>query len=266
MSDLTRVTHELIESMNEKHNSNIPDPVRDFIEKVTFATPEDILSALRGALAEDWMAMPVWARNLAYRLVCLHHPDDAELLREAAADLLSFGPDWDEFAEDLKDRATQPRKGKTRTIHVTPWMHITTPGAGLNIDRLLPTSGSVHVARLNGKDMLDESSTFETFREKFAFPEYFGWNWHAFYDCLRDLQWHPSDYHILIIEAAEHALSDNDVAREELFRALHRAGRRWSYTKRPEGTTLSKFLIVLSCDEEAAPSVANNLAEIQKQA
>ncbi|MFE6806969.1 hypothetical protein ACFVEN_35750 [Streptomyces sp. NPDC057681] len=34
------------------------------------------------------MAMPVWARNLAFRLACLQRPDDPELLREAAADLL----------------------------------------------------------------------------------------------------------------------------------------------------------------------------------
>lgn len=36
-----------------------------------------------------------WARNLAYRLACLQRPDDPRLLREAAADLLCFGPDWE---------------------------------------------------------------------------------------------------------------------------------------------------------------------------
>lgn len=89
---------------------DIPDPVRDFIERVSFAEPEEILTALRGVLAEDWMALPVWARNLAYRLACLQRPDDPELLREAAADLLSFGPDWDEFAEDLKARSDELEK------------------------------------------------------------------------------------------------------------------------------------------------------------
>ncbi|MFD3654104.1 hypothetical protein [Streptomyces sp. NPDC058620] len=107
MSDLTRLTRELIGSTQEENTSKIPDPVRDFIEKITFATPEDILAAVHDVLAEDWMAMPVWARNLAYRLVCLQRPDDAELLREAAADLFSFGPDWDEVAEELRARATR---------------------------------------------------------------------------------------------------------------------------------------------------------------
>ncbi|MEU1799439.1 hypothetical protein [Streptomyces sp. NPDC019937] len=107
MTELTQLTQELIGSTYEEGAPRLPDPVRDFIEKITFATPEEILPALRGALAEDWMAMPVWARNLAYRLACLQHPDDPELLREAAADLLSFGPDWDRFAEDLKARAAR---------------------------------------------------------------------------------------------------------------------------------------------------------------
>ncbi|MDQ0798308.1 hypothetical protein [Streptomyces sp. B1I3] len=107
MPDLTRLTRELIESTHEENSPKIPDSVRYFVEKITFAKPEDILSAVREVLAEDWMAMPVWARNLAYRLVCLQRPDDAGLLREAAADLFSFGPDWDEFAEELRARATQ---------------------------------------------------------------------------------------------------------------------------------------------------------------
>ncbi|WP_202501874.1 hypothetical protein [Streptomyces sp. SID5785] len=51
------------------------------------------------------MAMPVWARNLAFRLACLQRPDDAALLRGAAADPLSFGPNWDAHAEALKARA-----------------------------------------------------------------------------------------------------------------------------------------------------------------
>ncbi|MFC3893703.1 hypothetical protein ACFOWZ_19695 [Lentzea rhizosphaerae] len=67
----------------------------------------EILAALRDVRAADWMALPVWARNPAYRLACLQRPDDPELLREAAADLLSFGPDRDETAEELKPRATR---------------------------------------------------------------------------------------------------------------------------------------------------------------
>ncbi|MFI8266677.1 barstar family protein [Streptomyces sp. NPDC085665] len=148
-------------------------------------------------------------------------------------------------------------------IRIAPWMHIITTGGGMRLDELLPASGSVYVVRLSGHDMPDEISTFQQFDELLKFPEYFGWNWNAFYDCLRDLQWLSSDYHVLIIESAESILSEDDVAREEFFKTLLRAGRRWSYTKRPEGVTLSKLSVVLSCDTEFASSLAGRLGELQ---
>ncbi|MEV4946699.1 hypothetical protein [Streptomyces sp. NPDC053755] len=107
MNELNESTRDMISSVYRDNSPKIPDEIRDFIERITFASADDILSAVRGALEEDWMAMPVWARNLAYRLACLQSPDDAVLLREAAADLLCFGPDWDEEAEALQARATQ---------------------------------------------------------------------------------------------------------------------------------------------------------------
>ncbi|MEW1690044.1 barstar family protein [Streptomyces sp. NPDC091265] len=154
---------------------------------------------------------------------------------------------------------------EARAVQVAPWMHIIAKGGGLNIDELLPASGDVHVARLNGHDMPDEVSVFQKFWETLKFPDYFGWNWNAFYDCLRDLQWLSSDYHILIIESAESVLSEDGVAREEFFRSLWRAGQRRSYTKRPEGLTLSKFSVVLSCGKESVPGLASRLEEFQDQ-
>jgi hypothetical protein len=85
----------------------VRDAVRDFVETVTFASADDIRAMLRDVLAEDWTALPPWARNLAYRLACLQRPDDPELLREAAADLLCFGPDWDGEAENLERAAAE---------------------------------------------------------------------------------------------------------------------------------------------------------------
>ena len=49
--------------------------------------------------------LPVWVRNLAYRLVLLQRPDDPALMRDAARSLWSHGPDWDSIAEDLERRA-----------------------------------------------------------------------------------------------------------------------------------------------------------------
>lgn len=107
MPDPTPAARSLGQAIDAADSRAVNEATRDFIEKLTFATADEILAMLRDVLAEDWMALPPWARNLAYRLACLQRPDDPLLLREAAADLLSFGPDWDAFAEDLKKRAAE---------------------------------------------------------------------------------------------------------------------------------------------------------------
>jgi hypothetical protein len=49
--------------------------------------------------------LPVWVRNLAYRLVLLQRPDEPTLRREAAENLWLHDPEWDAIAADLQRRA-----------------------------------------------------------------------------------------------------------------------------------------------------------------
>ncbi|MCG5434586.1 hypothetical protein [Micromonospora foliorum] len=83
---------------------------QEFVEVITFTPADEIVAVLHTVLDEDWMGLPVWARNLAYRMACLQRPDDVALLREAATDLRNFGPDWDEIAAALNERAESLEK------------------------------------------------------------------------------------------------------------------------------------------------------------
>ncbi|MFJ4188561.1 hypothetical protein [Kitasatospora sp. NPDC089509] len=77
-----------------------------FIERLTFADPDEILAMLRTLcpqLADGYL--PVRFRNLAYRLLLLQRPDDPALLRDAANSLYLHGPDWDDVADELTRRA-----------------------------------------------------------------------------------------------------------------------------------------------------------------
>ncbi|MFE5884859.1 hypothetical protein [Streptomyces hydrogenans] len=79
---------------------------RYFVEELTFADADSILAMLRELcphLVDGHL--PVWIRNLSYRLVLLQRPDEPALLREAAENLWMHGPDWDHIAEDLKKQA-----------------------------------------------------------------------------------------------------------------------------------------------------------------
>lgn len=77
-----------------------------FIEELTFADADAVLTMLR-ELAPNIVdgQLPVWVRNLAYRLVLLQRPDEPALLREAAQNLWLHGPDWDDVAAGLVERA-----------------------------------------------------------------------------------------------------------------------------------------------------------------
>ncbi|MBA9004081.1 hypothetical protein [Thermomonospora cellulosilytica] len=77
-----------------------------FVEELTFADADSILAMLR-ELSPHLVDghLPVWIRNLAYRLAVLQRPDDPLLMREAADSLHLHGPDWDDIAAELRKRA-----------------------------------------------------------------------------------------------------------------------------------------------------------------
>ena len=84
-----------------------------FVESLTFAPATEIVDMLQQMFEEEWGALPVWARNLAFRLACLQRPGDPALLRSAAYDLLAFGPDWDDVAHDLEREAEKLEARRT---------------------------------------------------------------------------------------------------------------------------------------------------------
>lgn len=75
------------------------------VERAAFAGAGELTDALDTAIAEDFLAVPPWARNLLFRLACLQSPADAALRRRAANDLRAFGPDWDDEADRLDAEA-----------------------------------------------------------------------------------------------------------------------------------------------------------------
>ncbi|MET9618826.1 hypothetical protein [Kitasatospora indigofera] len=77
-----------------------------FVEELTFADADAILAMMRELCPQVVDGhLPVWVRNLAYRLLLLQRPNEPVLMREAALNLSMHGPDWDDIAEDLKNRA-----------------------------------------------------------------------------------------------------------------------------------------------------------------
>ncbi|MFC3453152.1 barstar family protein [Amycolatopsis speibonae] len=62
---------------------------------------------------------------------------------------------------------------------------------------------------IDGARTVDKASTLDAIAEALSFPDYFGKNLDALYDCLTDLSWLPPGEHVLIW-AGSSALKDHD--------------------------------------------------------
>ncbi|WP_188194194.1 hypothetical protein [Nonomuraea sp. SYSU D8015] len=83
-----------------------------FVEELTFADADSILAMLRELCPHVVDGhLPVWVRNLAYRLVLLQRPNEPALMRQAAENLWLHGPDWDHIAADLTKQANALEAG-----------------------------------------------------------------------------------------------------------------------------------------------------------
>lgn len=117
----------------------------------------------------------------------------------------------------------------------------------VEVGAVLPVSGRLWVARLDGTKMFDPDHAFYEFSDSLLFPGYFGWNWDALSDCLRDLNWLSADGYLILVENAPQLLSANLGDRRTLFRILSRAVRYWaSYL----GDAPDGFKVLLLCDDE----------------
>ncbi|MEV6022157.1 barstar family protein [Streptomyces sp. NPDC052036] len=140
---------------------------------------------------------------------------------------------------------------------IKPWFHVVSNGACVPVGELLPAAGLNFVASFQGADAFSVDDAFQKFWDAFKLPDYFGWNWPALHDCLRDLSWLPGDQYLLVISEAEKVLLGDEEGRLEFLRLLAATGRRWSYVRHPEGTETGRFKIVLMCSESHFDDLRN---------
>jgi|SRR3954470_21271543 RNAse (barnase) inhibitor barstar len=117
----------------------------------------------------------------------------------------------------------------------------------------VPPQGVVAVARIDGAAARGEDDLFGQFSDAFRFPAYFGWNWDALSDCLRDLNWLPADRYLVVIEEPAKLLSGDAEGRRFLFEILGRASREWANPlgkPRNAGIPFQTLLLAAEADVE----------------
>jgi hypothetical protein len=68
----------------------------------------------------------------------------------------------------------------------------------------------VFIGSLRGWTMRERQGVFQQFGALLQFPRYFGGNWNAFADCLRDLDWLHANGFLLVLLDAGDVLCDGD--------------------------------------------------------
>ncbi|MEU5790679.1 barstar family protein [Micromonospora purpureochromogenes] len=136
----------------------------------------------------------------------------------------------------------------------TDLLAVCSRSALVELAAVLPATGRFVVARLDGTRMTDADHAFYEFSDALLFPGYFGWNWDALSDCLRDLNWLPADGYLIVVENAPRLLSSSAEDQHKLFRILSRAVQYWaSPLGQPDGKGVPfKVLLLCGRDEEAA--------------
>jgi hypothetical protein len=77
--------------------------------------------------------------------------------------------------------------------------------------------------------MRQRQGVFDQFAASLQFPHYFGENWNAFADCVRDLDWLRAGAIVVIVLDSQDVLIDGDADEFSLLLTiLSEAGNEWS--------------------------------------
>lgn len=98
------------------------------------------------------------------------------------------------------------------------------------------------IARLNGSCCQTSEDLYNELQVAFEFPDYFGRNLDALYDCLMDLEWITQDRIILVIEHFDDLLKDesNDPELlEDFLITLEDVCRSWEVLENDDFTPKS---------------------------
>ncbi len=107
-----------------------------------------------------------------------------------------------------------------------PWVHHLAQ-AQADAVILEATAMDALVVRLDGRRMRTVNDLFKEYVREFQFPEYFGWNWDAFDECMSELESVPARVYLTVIQHADEVLAEAPEALPVLLRQLENFGAHW---------------------------------------
>jgi Barstar (barnase inhibitor) len=154
----------------------------------------------------------------------------------------------------------------TLTERRSPWVVLTVRDDPWVVGELdaLRVQGGVGF-RLDGRELLEPSELFRVFARELSFPGYFGHNWDALADCLRELHgpWHGGRDIAVVIDHADCLLGVDYLGLfvSVLCQAAWQANLRLDSDGRPQGDAPFALHFVLLVDEIPVGKFAAGVAD-----
>lgn len=105
----------------------------------------------------------------------------------------------------------------------------------VNIDELssLCQEYDFQFFHINGKNVTSKSEFFQACAETMNFPDYFGYNWDAFADCMNDLSWLSANGYILLYTQPKNFANNDPSEWSTVLLVLQEAVEYWKETETP---------------------------------
>lgn len=113
------------------------------------------------------------------------------------------------------------------------------------VGKLLGRPGLSFVAAVDAATFAGEYEIFEAMNSSFGLPAYFGWNWDALSDCLRNLEWVTADRYLLLIENADRLDIQGSQDHSMFVAVLGRVLRAWDPSAFAPGRRAAEFAVIL---------------------
>jgi Barstar (barnase inhibitor) len=106
-------------------------------------------------------------------------------------------------------------------------VHFLEPDRAAALHGNLGASG-LHIVTVGSQDLLSDDGLLATLGEVFRFPDYYGHNYNALNECLRDLSWLPAPGYVLCVTGAERLWRESPTVAGHLVRTWLFCAEYWS--------------------------------------
>lgn len=123
--------------------------------------------------------------------------------------------------------------------------------------------GNSLVKTIQGNKCNTIDDFFNEFAMAFEFPDYFGYNWAAFDECINDLDWLSCDAYLLLLTDIDKLLASSEKNFKTLIETLVRTVDEWTKGRNYDSfpTPPTPFHIVFQCTKEMEENVKLKLQQ-----